>query len=165
MATTSDLLNPALPSESFLRERQVTRLQGLLAALKERKGLVRSYVTRCEVRDAKLQKLQKCTDAGQRFEMEHEIEAIKKEISDMKTRVKTSNDNLLKELAVLDSSLAPDLRRLTMSLSRASLTACQKLEDMHTEGAAKLDGLILDEEEQKQRMRSSSFLKRSGTLD
>ena len=79
--------------------------------------------------------------------MEHEIEAIKKEISDIKTRVKTSNDNLLKELAVLGASLAPDLRRLTLSLSRASLSASQKLEEMHAEGAKKLDGLILDEEE------------------
>lgn len=102
-------------------------MQGLLAALKDRKALVRTYVTRCEVRDAKLQKLSRCTDAGQRFEMEHEIEAIKKDISDIKGRVRTSNDNLQKELSLLDSSLTPDLRKLIMSYSRASLTSCTKL--------------------------------------
>jgi hypothetical protein len=59
--------------------------------------------------------------------MEHEIEAIKKEISDIKTRVKTSNENLQKELVLLDGSLAPDLRRLILSYSRASLTSCTKL--------------------------------------
>ena len=64
---------------------------------------MRTYLTRCEVRDAKLQKLGKCNDAGQRFEMEHEIEAIKKDISDIKTRVKTSNENLLKELQAVEA--------------------------------------------------------------
>jgi len=99
-------------------------MQGLLAALKERKALVRTYVTRCEVRDAKLQKLSKCNDAGQKFEMEHEIEALKKDISDIKTRVKTSNENLLKELDLVEAKLSPDLKRLSLSLSRANLTSC-----------------------------------------
>jgi len=134
LGTTADLLNPALPSESFLRERQVTRMQGLMAALKERKGLVRSYLTRCEVRDAKFQKLSKCSDAGQRFEMEHELEALKKDISDIKTRVKTSNENLLKELSLLDASLAPDLHRLIQSYSRASLASSSRLEELHADG-------------------------------
>jgi hypothetical protein len=35
--------------------------------------------------------------------MEHEIEAIKKDISDIKTRVKTSNENLLKELQAVEA--------------------------------------------------------------
>lgn len=139
-------------------------MQGLMAALKERKGLVRSYLTRCEVRDAKFQKLSKCSDAGQRFEMEHELEALKKDISDIKTRVKTSNDNLLKELSLLDASLAPDLHRLIQSYSRASLASSSRLEELHADGVSKLDGLLLGEEEQRQRMRSSSFLRKS-TLD
>ena len=66
--------------------------------------------------------------------MEHELEALKKDISDIKTRVKTSNENLLKELSLLDASLAPDLHRLIQSYSRASLASSSKLEDLHADG-------------------------------
>ena len=67
--------------------------------------------------------------------MEHELEALKKDISDIKTRVKTSNENLLKELSQLDASLAPDLHRLIQSYSRACLAFSSKLEELHADGA------------------------------
>ena len=60
LSTAEDLLNPAVHTESFLRERQVTKLQGLVNAMNQRRAAIRAYTNRCEVREAKIAKVARC---------------------------------------------------------------------------------------------------------
>ena len=58
VATTAEDNNPSLQCDAYLREK-LSKLQGIITALKERKSYVRTYVTRCSLRSNKQEKLYK----------------------------------------------------------------------------------------------------------
>lgn len=120
--------NPNIYCEQYLREK-VSKFQGILAAMKERKSYVRQYVTRCEVRDTKHQKAQRM-DLHSRFELESELESLRKEISDLKTSItKNLNENLMKELALLEAARIQQLKKLIYAYSKGAHLGLLRVEE------------------------------------
>lgn len=58
MGDIMDSGNPNTSSENYLREK-VSKLQGILSAFNERKQYIKTYINRCEVKQIKLDKLNK----------------------------------------------------------------------------------------------------------
>ncbi len=73
-------------------------------------------------------------DPHSRFELESELESLRKEISDLKTSIiKNLNENLLKELALLEASRILQLKKLIYAYSKGAHLGLLKVEEAQKE--------------------------------
>lgn len=72
---------------------------------------MKTYVTRCELRQLKQEKLNH-SDPSTRFELHNELESLNKEIDDLKRNILLQNQNILKELDLLDSTRVHQMKKL-----------------------------------------------------
>ena len=70
------------------------------------------------------------SETATKFELNNEIESLNKEISDLKKKVLSQNANLLRELAEMDQTTVPQLRRLIYSHGQAALESLARVEEV-----------------------------------
>ena len=69
-------------------------------------------------------------DPHSRFVVESELESLRKEISDLKTSItKNLNENLMKELTLLEGARVSQLKKLIYAYAKGANIGHRKLED------------------------------------
>ena len=73
-------------------------------------------------------------DPHSRFEIESELESLRKEISDLKTSItKNLNENLMKELVLLESARIQQLKKLIYAYSKGAHLGFLRVEEAQKE--------------------------------
>eukprot|EP00347_Sterkiella_histriomuscorum_P012397 403368732 len=115
IAQIMEINNPGSQCEIYLREK-IQKLQGIIIALEERKTYIKNYATKIEQKYIKNERLSKIEfDSSMKFELNHEIDMLNKDIDDLKISILQQNANLIKETDKLEDTKASQLMKLIIA--------------------------------------------------